>query len=150
MDFKPLTEETWPNIKALFGEQGACGGCWCMYWRLTHKEYENNKGVKNKEKLHALVKKGRPLGVLAFDQDIPVGWCSTSPRRSLVRLKNSRLFKRIDEKPVWSISCLFIKKEYRRKGLSKYIIQAASNFAFNEGATIIEAYPHDIQRENHA
>ena len=112
-----------------------------MYWRLTNREYEDNKGSKNREKLHTLVKKGRPLGVLAFDRDIPVGWCSISPRKSLVRLQNSRLFKKIDEKSVWSISCLFIKKEYRREGLSAKLIHAAVNYAFEEGATIIEAYP---------
>jgi len=133
LTFKPLTTRTWEDLQTLFGENGACGGCWCMYWRCTHKEYEKNKGTINKANLQKLVTDGLPLGVLVFDGDRPAGWCSISPRESLVRLQNSRLFKPIDEEPVWSISCLYVKKNYRRKGLSQQLIRTAADYAFEEG-----------------
>jgi len=139
--FKPLNLETWQDLQILFGDNGACGGCWCMTWRLTHKEYESNKGANNKIKFYNLIKERLPLGVLAYYNDFPIGWCSISPRKSLIRLENSKLFKRIDDKPVWSITCLFIHKNYRKKGLSTRIIRAAVNYAFENGASIIEAYP---------
>jgi len=139
--FSPLTAETWNQFEALFGERGACGGCWCMTWRLTSKQYEKFKGIGNKNKIHKLVLDRKPLGVLAFENNIPVGWCSVSPRDTLARLENSRLLKRLDNIPVWSICCLFIKKEYRRKNLSSQLISAAADYAFKNGATVVEAYP---------
>ena len=92
--FKPLNLETWQDLQILFGDNGACGGCWCMTWRLTHKEYESNKGANNKIKFYNLIKERLPLGVLAYYNDFPIGWCSISPRKSLIRLENSKLFKR--------------------------------------------------------
>lgn len=139
--FKSLSTETWLDLQSLFGDKGACGGCWCMYWRLAHKEYEKAKGQSNKLKFFDLVKKGLPLGVLAFQEDVPIGWCSISPKRELVRLEKSRLFKTIEEKPTWSITCLFIHKNHRDKGLSAELILAAAKYAFKNDACIIEAYP---------
>ena len=140
-NFKPLDKETWSDLQNLFGEKGACGGCWCMYWRLPHKVYENSKGKSNQLKLIDLVNKKQPLGVLAYQDEVPVGWCSISPKKDLIRFEKSRLFKTIDSQPLWSITCLFINKDHRNNGLSTRLIKAASEYAFEKGATIIEAYP---------
>jgi hypothetical protein len=32
--FHPLTPERWHDLEQLFGTRGACGGCWCMWWRV--------------------------------------------------------------------------------------------------------------------
>ena len=144
--FKPLTESNWNDLVALFGEKGACGGCWCMWWRLRNKDYNVSKGEKNKELLHALVKEESPLGVIAYENGKPIGWCSVSPRKSLKRLETSRLFKPIDDVPVWSITCLYVNKEYRNKGLSAELISNASEYAFKNGAECIEAYPIQPQK----
>jgi len=141
LSFESLDKRTWRDLQKLFGDKGACGGCWCMTWRLSHKEYEGNKGSKNKAKFHDLVNRGMPLGILAYEDDDPIGWCSVSPRKSLIRLETSRLFKRIDQQEPWSLTCLFIKKEYRLKGLSTRLIRAATNYAFEKGALVVEAYP---------
>ena len=141
LSFKPLTPKTWTDLQVLFGEKGASGGCWCMYWRLTNKDYECNKGASNKRKLLNLVEQEQPLGILAFDDDDPVGWCAVSPRDNFIRLENSRLLKRIDDQPVWSIPCLFVNKKCRRKGVSVSLIQEAAAYAFAKGARILEAYP---------
>lgn len=141
LDYQPLSKKNWPQLQQLFGERGACGGCWCMHWRLTNKEYERNKGSGNKQLFYDLIISKAPLGILAFFQGEPIAWCSVSPRDSLPRLETSRILKRVDNKPVWSITCLFLKKEFRRKGLSKSIIKAACDYAKAQGASIIEAYP---------
>lgn len=148
LTFRPLTIETWNDFENLFGERGACGGCWCMTWRLTSKEYEKHKGEGNKQKIFSLVQEKLPLGIIAFRNKIPVGWCSVSPRNTLRRLENSRLLKRIDEAPVWSISCLFIKKEFRRKNISSLLIKEATRYAFKKGASIVEAYAVIPKKEN--
>lgn len=139
--FTPVTCENWEDLVELFGVRGACGGCWCMYWRLTHREFQEKKGVGNKKLFHKLVSERKPVGVMAEVNGKPVGWCSISPRKDLIRLSNSRLLKPVDEQPVWSITCLFINKEFRRLGLSKDLIKAACDYAKGLGAQIIEAYP---------
>jgi len=139
--YKLLDVRTWPDLVTLFGKNGACGGCWCMTWRLTSKEYEATKGENNKLKFYDLVKAGKPLGTLAFSNNMPIGWCSVSPRETFLRLEKSRLFKRFDSIHVWSVTCLFIRIDYRRNGLSSALIKAACNNAFKQGAITIEAYP---------
>ncbi len=141
LHFEPLTTGNWQLLLQLFGYNGACGGCWCMTWRLPANEYEKNKGAKNCDLFHQLIEKKEPVGIIAFESRVPIGWCSVSPREKLVRLKNSRIFKSIDNEPVWSITCLYIEKGYRKKGVSAKLIIAASKYAFANGARIVEAYP---------
>lgn len=146
--YELLTLKTWPLLQALFGPKGACGGCWCMTWRLNNKEYQLQKGEGNKKSFHQLIKTGKPLGVLGFFEGKPVGWCSVSPRDSLVRMENSRLLKRIDQQPVWSISCLYLDKNFRRQGLATGLIKAARDYAFEQGAPVVEAYPMIPKKNN--
>ena len=132
LTFKPLSPKTWKDFETLFGKRGACGGCWCMFWRLTSKEYDLYKGESNRIKIHELVQGNKKLGIIAFKNDLPVGWCSISPRDTLTRLENSRLLKRIDDLPVWSITCLFVKKEFRRQNISSLLVSKAAKFAFKK------------------
>ena len=142
LTFRPLSLETWLSFKRLFGERGACGGCWCMNWRLRSSEYEANKGGGNEKLMKALVAEGKPLGILAFSKSEPIGWCAIAPREDYIRLQTSRILKPIDDAPVWSISCFFIRKDYRQRGVSVPLLKAAVNYAVENKATIIEGYPH--------
>jgi GNAT superfamily N-acetyltransferase len=145
--FKALDSSTWNDFVELFGEKGACGGCWCMNWRLSKKEFDQNKGDGNKNAMYEMVEEGIPLGVIGYQNNKPFGWCSVSPRDFFVRLENSRIHARIDDTDVWSISCLFLSKEYRQKGFSEKMIAAAVNYASQLGAYWVEAYPFDNTRE---
>lgn len=136
-----LENDRWEDFVQLFGEKGACGGCWCMSWRLKKSDFEKQKGEENKNSMKNLVNQKKPVGVLAYKGGKPIGWCAVAPRTEYIRLKYSRVLKKIDEEPVWSITCLFISKEYRRNGLSSEIIKAAINYCKQNGAEIIEAYP---------
>lgn len=139
--FKPLTPDTWKPFEKLFGPRGACGGCWCMTWRLMKGEYDVSKGEGNKSKIRKLVNSGEVIGILACEGDKAVGWCAVAPREKYVRLEKSRSLKPVDEKPVWSVSCFFIDKSYRRKGLSVPLLKAAVKYAASHGAKIVEGYP---------
>jgi GNAT superfamily N-acetyltransferase len=139
--FKALTPETWPFFEKLFGPKGACGGCWCMTWRLQRSDYERLKGDGNKKAIQKLVKKNEPIGMLAFVGEDPAGWCAVAPREKYIRLETSRGLKPIDHQSVWSVSCFFIAKPYRRKGLSVKLLKATLDYAKKEGAIIVEAYP---------
>ncbi len=141
----PATADRWKDIENLFGERGACGGCWCMTWRQSASDFQQNKGDKNRAMFRAIVKKGAEPGVLAYADSEPVGWCAVAPREQFPRLDNSRVWARIDNEPVWSITCLFVKKGYRNKGLSAKLIEAATKLAKKQGARIVEAYPQDLK-----
>ncbi|MCK5699781.1 MAG: GNAT family N-acetyltransferase [Cyclobacteriaceae bacterium] len=141
LSFKPLSLSSWEAFEELFGERGACGGCWCMYWRLKNTDYEKQKGLGNKNAIKTLIEKKYPIGIIAYENEKPIGWCATAPRAKYLRLENSRILKRIDDKPVWSIVCFFIDKKFRGKGISVELIKEAAVYAIAQGATIIEAYP---------
>ena len=139
--FKPLAKETWAGFEKLFGLNGACGGCWCMTWRLSKADYDVSKGAGNKARMKDIVNKGEAVGVLAYLEDEPIGWCAVAPRERYVRLQKSRALKPIDDKPVWAVSCLYIHKRFRRKGLSAALLKEAIQYARSLGASIIEGYP---------
>ena len=143
--FEPLTPDRWGDLEALFGARGACGGCWCMVWRLRPAEFRVGKGEGNRRAFRAVVKKGPPPGVLAYQGDRPVGWCAVAPRDAYPRLANSRVLAPVDGREVWSVSCLFVRREYRRQGLSEELLKAAAGFAGSLGAEILEGYPTDTQ-----
>jgi GNAT superfamily N-acetyltransferase len=142
---RPLTPELWPQLEELFGPNGACGGCWCMFWRIG-SAYQKNARDKNKAMFKAVVKKGPPPGLLAFDGDTVVGWCQVTPRDELPSMDRSHMLKRIDDKPVWSISCFYIRKGHRGQGIMSALIEAAMKFAKKSGAGIVEAYPVDTAK----
>jgi GNAT superfamily N-acetyltransferase len=131
----------WEDFERLLGEKGGCGGCWCMSWRLKKSEFEKQKGELNKLNMKYLVENQEDIGVIVYIDGNPIGWCASAPREKFVRLEGSRILKRIDNEPVWSITCLFLSKSFRRQGLSVEVIKAAINYCKFKGANIIEAYP---------
>lgn len=131
--FRPVTAENWGDFEKLFGKNGACAGCWCMYWRLARGVFSGQKGVGNRQAMKNLVESGEVPGILAYPGDEPVGWCSVAPREKFPALERSRLCARIDDQPVWSISCFFIHKNYRRKGLSVALLGAAVEYVRARG-----------------
>jgi len=90
-----------------------------------------------------LVKSEETTGLIAYSKGEPIGWCSIAPREKYGLLERSRVLRRVDEKPVWSIVCFFVSKNYRRQGLSDELILAAIKYARKHKAKIVEAYPID-------
>jgi GNAT superfamily N-acetyltransferase len=144
LKIRPLTPELWPVLEDLFGENGACYGCWCMYWRIGNA-YRKTPRERNKAAFHEVVKRGPPPGLIAFDGDLAVGWCQLTPRDALPWLERSWRLRRVDDLPVWSISCFYIRKGYRRKGITAVLIAAAVKAAKKAGAAALEAYPLDAK-----
>ena len=98
---------------------------------------------ENKVAFCELVRNGPPPGLLAFDGDLAVGWCQLTPRASLSWLDRTWRLKRIDDVPVWSISCFYVRKGYRKRGVTSALIAAALEAARHAGAPALEAYPLD-------
>ena len=141
LEFHPVTKKQWSDFETLFGEKGACGGCWCMLWRLTRKAFEQQKGEANRQAMQAIINSGEIPGLLGYSNNRPVAWCSVAPRENFPALKRSRVLKKIDDEPVWSISCFFIQKDFRKQGLSVRILEAAVDYVKNQGGRIVEGYP---------
>jgi GNAT superfamily N-acetyltransferase len=140
LKIRPLTPDLWPALEDLFGPLGACNGCWCMYWRIG-SSYRKQPREANKAAFREVVKQGSPPGLLVFDGDRAVGWCQLTPRDSLPWLDRTWRLKRIDDIPVWSISCFYMRKGYRRKGITSALIAAAVKAAEAAGAPALETYP---------
>jgi GNAT superfamily N-acetyltransferase len=136
-----LTLDRWADFERLFGPRGACGGCWCMWWRLTRSEFERRKGPGNKRAMKALVRQGVVPGLVAYLGPDPVGWVAVAPRESFSALARSRVLCPVDAEPVWSIVCFFIAKTQRRQGLSTLLLEAAVGHVKRQGGRIVEGYP---------
>ena len=127
-----------------------------MWWRLKRSDFDRKKGSGTKRAFKRIVKTGPEPGILAYAGGEPVGWCAIAPREDYPALDRSRVLKRVDDQPVWSVTCFFIARGYRRQGLSVSLLKSAIAFAppgFLEigveacgvarrhGAWIVEGYP---------
>lgn len=137
----PLTPDRWNDFEGLFGQNGACGGCWCMLWRLPRKEFDAQKGDGNREAMKALVESGAEPGLLAYSGDEAVGWCAVAPRDDYPALERSRILKPVDEQPCWSVACLFVHRKHRRRGVATELLKAAAKHVRSKGGAILEGYP---------
>jgi GNAT superfamily N-acetyltransferase len=140
----PATPERWADLAAVFGERGACAGCWCLFWRLPRGESRHNTASDNRDLLRALVETGQEPGLLAYVDGAPAGWCALGPRESFARLETSRKLRRVDDRPVWSVPCFFVARPFRRQGLMRALIAGAVRYARAHGARLIEGYPLEL------
>jgi GNAT superfamily N-acetyltransferase len=112
-----------------------------MWWRIRRSEFERSKGAVNRRRLAKLVEKGTIPGILAYRQRRPVAWCAVEPREAYPVLGRSRVLRPVDDRPVWSVPCLFVVREQRRSGLSVELLAAAAEHARRGGASVLEGYP---------
>jgi len=142
----PVTPERWRDLENLFGERGAYGGCWCMWWRLRRSEFNRQTGQERKCGMKSIVDSGEIPGLLAYADGEPVAWCSVAPRERFGGLERSRTLKRVDEQPVWSVVCFFVAEPFRGQGLMVRLLRAAVDYAGSQGAKIVEGYPLEADR----
>jgi GNAT superfamily N-acetyltransferase len=142
LTIRPLTPDLWPSLEDLFGHAGGCGGCWCMYWRIG-AAYRRRPREDNRTAFKAVVEQGPPPGLLALSGETPVGWCQITPRDALPGLERPWRLKRVDEAPVWSLSCFYVRIGWRRRGVTRLLLAEAAHFARGRGAEVLEAYPFD-------
>ncbi len=142
LTFEPLNRKNWALFTALFGERGACGNCWCMFFRLDKAEFtEGKQNDGNKNAMKQLVWDNMPTGLLGIYQGQAVGWMAFAPRAHYPKLARSRVHKPIDDRPVWSVTCFFIRKDFRRMGVSVAMLKGLIDYAREQKIEVIEAYP---------
>ena len=143
---KPLTPERWADLETLFGPKGAYGGCWCMFFRRPRAEWsagcaESGKG--NKRAFKRIVVQGEEPGLLAYVDGEPAGWVAVAPREEYGGLARSRTLKPIDELPVWSVTCFYVARAHRKKGVTVALLEAAAKFVKRKKGVALEGYPSD-------
>lgn len=144
---EPLTPDRWPDLEAVFNARGCsvARGCWCMYYRHsgTQPLPSGQTAARNKAELKALVDRGPPPGLLAYDGATPVGWVTLAPREQFAKLARSPVMKPVDEQPVWSIVCFVVPSPFRGRGVARALLDGAVAWARAQGARLVEAYPVD-------
>jgi GNAT superfamily N-acetyltransferase len=141
LEFLPLTAERAADLERFSAGHGRFRYCSCMRWRMTSTEYKASGKDDRADALAALAAADRPLGVLAYRDGEPVGWCSVAPRESYHGLERYRALQRIDDTAVWSVVCFFVDAKERRKGVTTGLLQAACRYAIAAGADAVEGYP---------
>ncbi len=66
IECRPLTSDHWPDLETLFGANGACSGCWCMWWRLKRSMWQKQKGAGNRNALKKLTLSEAGPGIIAY------------------------------------------------------------------------------------
>lgn len=138
---RAVTAENLVDLLDLFGEQGASGGCWCMFWRIRRAEFERNGNAGNRAAFLALLEGGEVPGILAYDGETPVGWCSVAPRETFGPLERSSSYRRLDQTPVWSVTCFYVPAAARRRGIAVALLRGAVEHVRACGGHVVEGYP---------
>jgi GNAT superfamily N-acetyltransferase len=142
ISIKELNPTLWRDLEELFGEKGACGGCWCMYCRIEQGEkWADVKGADAKRRLKAMVQNGTVRGLLAYTGDVPIGWCTFGKRTDFSRLNRARSLNCDDAESVYSVPCFYIKNRYRKQGVATELLKAVVALLKAEGQTVLEGYP---------
>lgn len=144
-EYFPLTPQRWVDFETLFGPNGACAGCWCAWFLMTHREYNEAGKEGHKDLMRTLVHSGIEPGIIAYADGVPAGWIAFAPRERYKRLATSKQLGAVDDKPVWVIPCFFVHRDYRRHGLMEKLLNAAVEYARSRGVQTLEAFPLDVE-----
>jgi hypothetical protein len=143
---RALTTDTWGAFADLVDRHnGVFGGCWCTYFQTmpAEKTYE---AQSNRELKERFVREGKAHAALVYDGDLAVAWAEFG---SCAELPNIYHRKQYDEEtdlyPDYRITCIFVDKKYRRRGVSEVALRGAVGLISEAGGGIVEGYPHDTR-----
>jgi GNAT superfamily N-acetyltransferase len=138
-----LTAGTWPSLETLFAANKTVGGCFCTWFMRSHAETTAGWGEGNRAFLRAQL--GAPLGLLALDDGEPAGWVAVAPWPTYPRLATSKITQSGAGPGTWSVTCFFVHRRARGKGLAATLLGEAVDYAAGRGATAVEGYPVDTE-----
>lgn len=143
---KPLNESTWPDFARLVEKHnGIWGGCWCMAF---HPEGvgRTKSASQNRSEKECRVREGRTHAALVYDGSTAVGWCQFGPTDELPRIKHKREYlNSLTKLPDWRITCFFVDRDYRSKGIASVALEGALNEIARLGGGTVESYPEDVE-----
>jgi len=119
------------------------GGCWCTWFHTAHAEKdhsaEGNRALKER-----LVHEGKAHAALVFDGDVAVAWCEYGTSEELPNIYHRKEYEaELDRLPDYRITCFFVDRRYRRKGIAAVALRGALDLIAQAGGGVVEAYPHE-------
>jgi GNAT superfamily N-acetyltransferase len=146
IEVRDATAQRWDDVASVMGTRGDPARCWCQYFRLRGKAWQNATSSSNRDALRAQVDQDpAPPGVIAYTDREPVGWCAVAPRSSYARLAFSDVSSAVlDEDALWSVTCFVVRVGHRRAGVTRPLLEGAVDLAARHGARAVEAYPVDV------
>jgi GNAT superfamily N-acetyltransferase len=141
---RALGPETWDAFAALVERHnGVFGGCWCT-WFQTMPSEKTYTAERNRELKERLVREGRAHAALVFDGEAAVAWCEYGSCAELPNIYHRKQYDaETDRYPDYRITCLFVDKRYRRRGLTGLALAGALELIARAGGGVVEGYPHD-------
>ncbi len=145
LSIKALNAETWKDFERLVEKHnGVWGGCWCTAFHPKSPEQKRSaEGTKSYKK--KLVQEDSAHAALVFDGDICVAWCQFGPPQELPNIYHKKEVASKMTVPDWRITCIFVDRDYRKKGLSFFALNGALELIRNLGGGVVESYPQDTQ-----
>ncbi len=136
---KALTDATWPDFEALVEKHnGIWGGCWCI-------AFHQKPGGNHRELKECRVREGRAHAALVYAGTVAVGWCQYGPTAELPRIKHRKQYEEgFERSPDWRITCFFVDKEFRGKGVASLALAGALDQISSLGGGTVESYPEDV------
>ena len=144
---KPLDRTTWPDFARLVEKHGGVwGGCWCMSFHLDERGFKNRTVSQNRSEKERRVRSGRAHAAVVYDGSVAVGWCQFGPTEELPRIKNKRAYLGgLIDLPDWRITCFFVDRDYRGKGVASVALKGALREISRLGGGIVESYPENVK-----
>lgn len=142
---RPATAGVFDDVATMLGPKNPTSSvCWCLSHRLDSRTNQSLIGPARGEYMRELCGRDVAPGVLAYLDDVVVGWAAIAPRAQ-VPFARSRKIPNVDELPVWSVWCVRVRPGYRRRGVARAVLRGAVDYARERGVPAIEGYPVDNQ-----
>ncbi len=142
---RPLSADRLTDLQRLFATNGTLTGCWCMYFLSTGREFAAGWGEPNRARFLELVaREPAPVGLLAYRDGEPVGWCAAGPRSRYAKAARSPLYRDRDpaeDRDIWLVPCFFVHRSARRSGIMSHLLAGAVRLAQAHGARAVEGFP---------
>jgi GNAT superfamily N-acetyltransferase len=144
LTIRALTADTWDAFADLVERHnGVFGGCWCTYFQTMHEEKTFDR-QSNRDLKERLVREGRAHAALVFDGDVAVGWAEFGSCAELPNIYHRKQYDaETDVQPDYRITCIFVDKRYRRRGVAALALHGAVDLIARAGGGVVEGYPHD-------
>jgi GNAT superfamily N-acetyltransferase len=141
---KPLDATTWSDFASLADDHdGVWAGCWCLNFHEEGRPHVRAPAERRTLK-EARVRDGRAHAALVFDNARCVGWCQFGPTEELPRIKHPKVYRDgLRELPDWRITCFFVGRTHRRRGVAGAALAAALQEIAQLGGGTVESYPED-------
>lgn len=150
---KLLSEATWPDFAGLVERHnGIWGGCWCMSFHVAREsDLKKETASQRRQSKEQLVIQGHAHAALVYNSSECIGWCQYGRTSELPRIDSRKRYAGdTSDRPEWRITCFFVARNQRRKGVAIAALKRALQEISMSGGGLVEAYPFDFSNRPHS